>query len=35
MQYISPGVTIQSKKIQNFQDNLLTTPKLQEVWLSA
>jgi len=35
VQYISPGVTIQSKKIQNFQDNLLTTPKLQEVWLSA
>jgi ABC-type transport system substrate-binding protein len=35
VQYISPGVVIQSKKVQNFQDNLLTTPKLHEVWLSA
>jgi peptide/nickel transport system substrate-binding protein/glutathione transport system substrate-binding protein len=35
VQYISPGVVIQSKKVQNFKDNLLTTPKLHEVWLSA
>jgi ABC-type transport system substrate-binding protein len=35
VQYVAPGVVIQSKKLQNFQDNLLTTPKLHEVWLSA
>ncbi|MBO0764866.1 MAG: twin-arginine translocation signal domain-containing protein [Hyphomicrobiaceae bacterium] len=35
VQYISPGVVIQSKKVQNFKDNLLTTPKLHDVWLSA
>ena len=35
VQYVSPGVVIQSKKVQNFRDNLLTTPKLHEVWLSA
>ena len=34
IQYVAPGVVIQSKKVQNFQDNLLTTPKLHEVWLS-
>ena len=35
VQYVAPGVVIQSKKLQNFKDNLLTTPKLHEVWLSA
>jgi peptide/nickel transport system substrate-binding protein/glutathione transport system substrate-binding protein len=35
VQYISPGITVRSKKLQDFRDGLLTTPKFHEVWLEA
>jgi peptide/nickel transport system substrate-binding protein/glutathione transport system substrate-binding protein len=35
VQYINPGVTVRSPKVQNFIDGLLTTPKFHEVWLQA
>jgi peptide/nickel transport system substrate-binding protein/glutathione transport system substrate-binding protein len=35
VQYINPGVTVRSKKVHNFVDGLLTTPKFHEVWLEA
>ena len=35
VQYVNPGVTIRSPKVQNFVDGLLTTPKFNEVWLEA
>jgi peptide/nickel transport system substrate-binding protein/glutathione transport system substrate-binding protein len=35
VQYISPGVIVRSKKVHNYVDGLLTTPKFHEVWLEA
>ncbi|HVV92337.1 MAG TPA: ABC transporter substrate-binding protein [Hyphomicrobiales bacterium] len=34
-QYISPGITIRSEKVQNFRFGLLQSPKFTEVWLAA
>jgi ABC-type transport system substrate-binding protein len=35
VQYISPAVSVASPKVMNFQDSLLSVPKLTEVWLKA
>jgi ABC-type transport system substrate-binding protein len=35
VQYISPGVIVRSKKVNNLVTGLLTTPKFNQVWLSA
>ncbi len=35
VQFIAAGVTLRSPKVQNFKDNMLTTPKLGDVWLQA
>jgi len=34
VQFISAGVTVRGKNVQNFEDNLLTTPKFHRLWLS-
>jgi ABC-type transport system substrate-binding protein len=34
-QYISPGVSIRAKRVHNFVDGLLLTPKFHEVWMEA
>jgi hypothetical protein len=33
--FIGSGITIRGPKVQNFKENILTTPKLHDVWLSA
>jgi peptide/nickel transport system substrate-binding protein/glutathione transport system substrate-binding protein len=35
VQFLNAGVTIRGKHVQNFKPNLLTIPKLTDVWLSA
>jgi peptide/nickel transport system substrate-binding protein/glutathione transport system substrate-binding protein len=35
VQFVASGVTIRGPKVQNFKENILTTPKLADVWLSA
>ncbi len=35
VQYISPAVSVASPKVMNYQDSLLSVPKLTEVWLKA
>jgi peptide/nickel transport system substrate-binding protein/glutathione transport system substrate-binding protein len=35
VQYISPAVSVASPKVMNYQDSLISVPKLGEVWLQA
>ncbi len=35
VQFLNAGVTIRNRKVQNFRPNLLTVPKIIDVWLSA
>lgn len=35
IQYVAFGVTVRNKRVQNYVDGLLTTPKFHEVWLEA
>lgn len=35
VQFVSSGVTVRRQSVQDFQDNLLTTPKLQRVWIKT
>jgi peptide/nickel transport system substrate-binding protein/glutathione transport system substrate-binding protein len=35
VQFISPAVHVASKKVMNYQDSLISVPKLGEVWLQA
>lgn len=35
VQYISPSVAVANKKVMNYQDALVATPKFTEVWLAA
>jgi peptide/nickel transport system substrate-binding protein/glutathione transport system substrate-binding protein len=35
VQYISPSVAVANKKVMNYQDSLVATPKFTEVWLAA
>jgi peptide/nickel transport system substrate-binding protein/glutathione transport system substrate-binding protein len=35
VQFISPAVSVANPKVMNFQDSLLSVPKLTEVWLKA
>ena len=34
-QYINRIVTVRSKKVNNFTNGLLATPKFHEVWIEA
>jgi ABC-type transport system substrate-binding protein len=33
VQFVAAGITVRRKNIQNFEDNMLTTPKFQKVWI--
>jgi ABC-type transport system substrate-binding protein len=35
VQFISPAVHVATKKVMNYQDSLISVPKLGEVWLQA
>ncbi len=34
-QYIMFGVAVRSKRVRNYADGLLTTPKFHQVWLET
>ena len=34
-QYVMFGVTVRSKRVRNYVDGLLTTPKFHQVWLET
>ncbi len=35
VQFISPAVSVANPKVMNYQDSLLSVPKLTEIWLKA